>query len=98
MFRFTPSSCRARLTDTTHRFDSPRVGAVLVPEGRETDWIVSTELDHLQLLFTSPQISRLILIETTSRKKLSPHVCITVPQNVPSTNRVSTCGQKALSP
>ncbi|TKY53478.1 Methyltransferase protein 13 [Spatholobus suberectus] len=42
--------------------DSPRVGAMLVPEGRETDWIFSTELGHLQLLFSSPGISRLILI------------------------------------
>ncbi|KAG4982905.1 hypothetical protein JHK87_027654 [Glycine soja] len=37
---------------------------MLVPEGRETDWIFSTELGHLQLLFSSPGISRLILIGT----------------------------------
>ncbi|KAE9621135.1 putative S-adenosyl-L-methionine-dependent methyltransferase [Lupinus albus] len=42
--------------------DSPQVGAMLVPEGRETDWIFSTELGQLQLLFSSPGISRLILI------------------------------------
>lgn len=42
--------------------DSPQVGAILVPEGRENDWIFSTELGHLQLLFSSPGISRLILI------------------------------------
>lgn len=37
---------------------------MLVPEGRETDWIFSTESGHLQLLFSSPGISRLILIGT----------------------------------
>ncbi|KAK7393001.1 hypothetical protein VNO78_21451 [Psophocarpus tetragonolobus] len=42
--------------------DSPRVGAMWVPEGREKDWIFSTELGHLQLLLSSPEISRLILI------------------------------------
>lgn len=42
--------------------DSLQVGAMLVPEGRETDWIFSTELGHLQLLFSSPGISRLVLI------------------------------------
>ncbi|XP_019464942.1 PREDICTED: methyltransferase-like protein 13 isoform X1 [Lupinus angustifolius] len=42
--------------------DSPQVGAMLVPEGRENDWIFSTELGQLQLLFSSPEISRLILI------------------------------------
>ncbi|KAJ1435984.1 S-adenosyl-L-methionine-dependent methyltransferase [Sesbania bispinosa] len=35
---------------------------MLVPEGREADWIFSTESGHLQLLFSSPGISRLILI------------------------------------
>ncbi|KAK7344843.1 hypothetical protein VNO77_14988 [Canavalia gladiata] len=42
--------------------DSPQVGAMLVPEGREIDWIFSTELGHLQLLFSTPELSRLILI------------------------------------
>ncbi|XP_022640479.1 uncharacterized protein LOC106772352 [Vigna radiata var. radiata] len=42
--------------------DVPQVGAMLVPEGREIDWIFSTELGHLQLLLSSPEISRLILI------------------------------------
>ncbi|XP_004505978.1 uncharacterized protein [Cicer arietinum] len=40
----------------------PHVAAMLVPQGRETDWIFSTKFGHLQLLFTSPGISRLILI------------------------------------
>ncbi|KAF7820233.1 methyltransferase-like protein 13 [Senna tora] len=42
--------------------DSPLVAAMFVPEGRETDWIFSTESGHLQLLFGSPAMSRLILI------------------------------------
>lgn len=40
----------------------PRIAAMLVPQGRETDWIFSTKSGHLQLLFTSPLISRFILI------------------------------------
>ncbi|XP_045808472.1 eEF1A lysine and N-terminal methyltransferase [Trifolium pratense] len=41
----------------------PHVAAMLVPQGRESDWIFSTKSGHLQLLFTSPQpISRFILI------------------------------------
>ncbi|XP_061350218.1 uncharacterized protein LOC133295397 isoform X2 [Gastrolobium bilobum] len=55
--------------------DSPQVGALLVPEGRETDWIFSTELGHLQLLFSSPGISRLILIGNQLKKgDFSPHI------------------------
>ncbi|KAI4346433.1 hypothetical protein L6164_007329 [Bauhinia variegata] len=42
--------------------DSPKVAAMLVPEARESDWIFSTELGHFQLLFSSPGVSRLILI------------------------------------
>ncbi|KAM1578155.1 hypothetical protein ACFX1R_042047 [Malus domestica] len=42
--------------------DSPRVAAMLVPIPRESDWIFSTESGHLQLLLSSPGISRLILI------------------------------------
>ncbi|GAU34323.1 hypothetical protein TSUD_20300 [Trifolium subterraneum] len=42
---------------------SPHIAAMLVPQGRESDWIFSTKSGHLQLLFTSPQpISRFILI------------------------------------
>lgn len=41
---------------------SPRIAAMLVPQGRETDWIFSTKSGHLQLLFASPEISRFILI------------------------------------
>ncbi|XP_027366309.1 methyltransferase-like protein 13 isoform X2 [Abrus precatorius] len=55
--------------------DSPRVGAMLVPEGRETDWIFSTELGHLQLLFSSSGISRLILIGNQLKESaFSPRV------------------------
>ncbi|XP_054797256.1 uncharacterized protein LOC129302408 [Prosopis cineraria] len=42
--------------------DSPLVAAMFVPEARETDWIFSTEWGHLQLLFSSPGVSRLILL------------------------------------
>ncbi|GLT73237.1 hypothetical protein SLA2020_451090 [Shorea laevis] len=42
--------------------DSPRVAAMFVPEHREPDWIFSTESGHLQLLLSSPGVSRLILI------------------------------------
>ncbi|XP_048135090.1 eEF1A lysine and N-terminal methyltransferase [Rhodamnia argentea] len=41
---------------------SPRVAAMLVPSHREHDWIFSTEPGHLQLLLSSPGLSRLILI------------------------------------
>ncbi|CAI8602067.1 unnamed protein product [Vicia faba] len=41
---------------------SPHVAAMLVPQGRETDWIFSTKSGHLQLLFASPLLSRFILI------------------------------------
>ncbi|XP_057424974.1 uncharacterized protein LOC130718408 [Lotus japonicus] len=54
---------------------SPQVGAMLVPEGRETDWIFSTKLGHLQLLFSSPGISRLILIGNQLKEgDSSPHI------------------------
>ncbi|RDX92386.1 Methyltransferase-like protein 13, partial [Mucuna pruriens] len=57
------SPLRVAVLDSPLQFsDSPQVGAMLVPEGRETDWIFSTELGHLQLLFSAPEISRLILI------------------------------------
>ncbi|KAK4279566.1 hypothetical protein QN277_011327 [Acacia crassicarpa] len=42
--------------------DSPLVAAMFVPEARETDWIFSTEWGHFQLLFSSPGVSRLILM------------------------------------
>ncbi|KDP45026.1 hypothetical protein JCGZ_01526 [Jatropha curcas] len=42
--------------------ESPRVAALFVPQGRESDWIFSTESGHLQLLLSSPGFSRLILI------------------------------------
>lgn len=57
--------------------DVPRVGAMLVPEGREIDWIFSTELGHLQLLLSSPEISRLILIGNNFKEgtlPFTPHV------------------------
>lgn len=42
--------------------ESPQVAALFVPQTREPDWIFSTESGHLQLLLSSPGISRLILI------------------------------------
>ncbi|OAY46268.1 eEF1A lysine and N-terminal methyltransferase [Manihot esculenta] len=42
--------------------DSPVVAALFVPENRESDWIFFTESGHLQLLLSSPGISRLILV------------------------------------
>lgn len=57
--------------------DVPQVGAMLVPEGREIDWIFSTELGHLQLLLSSPEISRLILIGNNFMEgtlPFTPHV------------------------
>ncbi|XP_028780423.1 eEF1A lysine and N-terminal methyltransferase-like [Neltuma alba] len=42
--------------------ESPLVVAMFVPEARESDWIFSTEWGHLQLLFSSPGVSRLILL------------------------------------
>lgn len=42
--------------------DAPKVAAMLIPKGREKDWIFTTEAGHLQLLLSSPRISRLILI------------------------------------
>lgn len=42
--------------------DNPRVAALLVPKGREHDWIFSTLYGHLQLLNGSPGASRLILV------------------------------------
>ncbi|XP_065872145.1 uncharacterized protein [Euphorbia lathyris] len=42
--------------------DSSQVAAIFVPENRESDWVFSTEFGHLQLLLSSPGISRLILI------------------------------------
>ncbi|PQQ13538.1 methyltransferase-like protein 13 [Prunus yedoensis var. nudiflora] len=43
---------------------------MLVPKHRESDWIFSTESDHLQLLLSSPGISRLIL---TGNQPISGH-------------------------
>ncbi|KAL4396187.1 hypothetical protein AHAS_Ahas01G0066800 [Arachis hypogaea] len=42
--------------------DSPQVGGMLVPDGREADWIFSTKSGHSQLLYSSQGISRLILV------------------------------------
>ncbi|KAJ3700846.1 hypothetical protein LUZ61_004551 [Rhynchospora tenuis] len=44
---------------------APTMAAMLVPPGREIDWIFSTEAGHLHLLlssFSSPPFSRLVLI------------------------------------
>ena len=51
----------AVLDSPTPATDSPRVAAMLVPHHREHDWIFSTLDGHLQLLLSSPSISRLIL-------------------------------------
>ncbi|MBA0740628.1 hypothetical protein Gogos_013821 [Gossypium gossypioides] len=40
----------------------PSVAAMIVPKHRESDWIFSTESGHLQLLLSSPNFQRLILI------------------------------------
>ncbi|XP_047321134.1 eEF1A lysine and N-terminal methyltransferase [Impatiens glandulifera] len=42
--------------------DTPRTAAMFVPLHRENDWIFTTEAGHLQLLFSCPEISRLILV------------------------------------
>ncbi|KAG9447239.1 hypothetical protein H6P81_013367 [Aristolochia fimbriata] len=47
---------------------APRCAALLVPKGRELDWIFSTENGHLQLLFNSHGVSRLILIGDLPRE------------------------------
>ncbi|PQQ00403.1 methyltransferase-like protein 13 [Prunus yedoensis var. nudiflora] len=53
---------RVAVLDTPFQLTgSPRVAAMLVPKQRESDWIFSTESGHLQLLLSSPGISRLIL-------------------------------------
>lgn len=45
----------------THQNYPVRIAAMLVPRGREDDWIFCTESGHLQLV-SSAQVSRLILI------------------------------------
>lgn len=40
----------------------PVVAAMIVPERRESDWIFSTEFGQIQLLLSSPNVRRLILI------------------------------------
>ncbi|XP_059628412.1 uncharacterized protein LOC132271143 [Cornus florida] len=42
--------------------DPPRVAAMIVPKHRETDWTFSTQTGHLQLLLSSPEFSRLIIV------------------------------------
>ncbi|XP_022765548.1 methyltransferase-like protein 13 [Durio zibethinus] len=41
---------------------TPNVAAMFVPKHRESDWLFSTEAGHLQLLLSSSNIQRLILI------------------------------------
>lgn len=53
------------LDSPTESVDYPKVAAMLVPKNREKDWIFTTEAGHLQLLLSSPGISRLILIGNT---------------------------------
>ncbi|XP_050208793.1 uncharacterized protein LOC126659540 [Mercurialis annua] len=52
----------AILDSPTPSTESPQSAALFVPLNRESDWIFSTESGHLQLLLSSPGISRLILI------------------------------------
>lgn len=52
----------AVLDSPVHPSDSAQVAQMFVPTGREHDWVFCTESGHLQLLLSSPQISRLILI------------------------------------
>ncbi|KAJ8765855.1 hypothetical protein K2173_020371 [Erythroxylum novogranatense] len=40
----------------------PQVATLIVPKDRESDWIFCTESGNFQLLFSSPGVSRLILI------------------------------------
>ncbi|OVA17861.1 hypothetical protein BVC80_1835g256 [Macleaya cordata] len=47
--------------------DPPQIAAMLVPKDREDDWIFSTKAGHVQLLFSSPGISRLILVGNLPR-------------------------------
>ncbi|OMO98826.1 hypothetical protein CCACVL1_04047 [Corchorus capsularis] len=47
---------------TTSSSPTPNVAAMFVPKHRESDWVFSTESGHLQLLLTSSNIQRLILI------------------------------------
>uniref|UniRef100_A0A6N2M5I0 Uncharacterized protein n=1 Tax=Salix viminalis TaxID=40686 RepID=A0A6N2M5I0_SALVM len=42
--------------------ESPQAAALLAPQGREQDWIFSTESGHLQILLLCPGVARLILI------------------------------------
>ena len=49
----------AILDSPIYSTDSPQVAALIVPQNRESDWVFSTESCHLQLLLSSPGISRL---------------------------------------
>ncbi|KAL9688484.1 hypothetical protein QQ045_032905 [Rhodiola kirilowii] len=60
----TASPLRVAVLDTTvpQPIDPPKVAAMIVPPGRERDWIFSTKSGQMQLLFNSLGISRLIII------------------------------------
>ncbi|KAJ0976777.1 hypothetical protein J5N97_012251 [Dioscorea zingiberensis] len=63
----------------------PRIAAMLVPVGRESDWIFSTAAGHLQLLLSSSNhlfISRLILVGDFLLSS-SPPMSYTRPQSQP---------------
>ncbi|EOY19047.1 S-adenosyl-L-methionine-dependent methyltransferases superfamily protein, putative isoform 2 [Theobroma cacao] len=49
-------------TPSSSSLSAPNVAAMFVPKHRESDWLFSTESGHLQLLLSSPNIQRLILI------------------------------------
>ncbi|KAK7277254.1 hypothetical protein RIF29_18405 [Crotalaria pallida] len=54
---------RVAVLDSPIQQQQEQVAAMFVPQGRESDWIFSTQSGQLQLLFTSPtSISRFILI------------------------------------
>ncbi|KAL4576771.1 hypothetical protein LXL04_012870 [Taraxacum kok-saghyz] len=59
--------------------DLPKVAAMIVPDQRETDWNFCTESGHVQLLFNSPNLSRLILIGNDLPPNPEPSVYIRPP-------------------
>ncbi|KAK3036329.1 hypothetical protein RJ639_031736 [Escallonia herrerae] len=77
---------RVAVLDSPIQPTTPRVAAILVPTNRETDWIFSTEPGHLQLLLTSPQTSRLILLGDLPSSP-NPTPSFTRPCSADSTDR-----------
>eukprot|EP00268_Persea_americana_P062296 TRINITY_DN7980_c3_g1_i1.p1 TRINITY_DN7980_c3_g1~~TRINITY_DN7980_c3_g1_i1.p1 ORF type:complete len:485 (+),score=42.11 TRINITY_DN7980_c3_g1_i1:241-1695(+) len=66
--RLGDDSLRIAVLDSPRPSDpDPRVAALLVPNGREHDWIFSSSYGHLQLIANSQGISRLILVGNPPR-------------------------------